>query len=380
MPALNDASLMPISFTSPPPRDTGYDVAIVGGGPAGATCAAFCAAGGLRTLLLEREIFPREKVCGDCLNPSAWPVLDRLGIADAVRAQPSSLLRSVEFVGTDGASIVHSLPETGHGEIGIRRSVLDAVLLATAKSRGVDVREDSAVERIERKGDGWTIESGTRTFLARTIVAADGRNSTIARMLGILPKPGRERVALQTHFRAPEDFGERVVMRFLPWGYCGLASVGDGLLNLCLVARPENLASLRAWAIDHFRLPAGQTWRSITPLSRSPVVPAQEGLLLVGDAARVVEPFTGEGIFYALASAELAARHLLAGDLQGYTRSHSRLYRGRLWVNQLARLACLHPRLAALLLRIARTWPGTLRWLTRKVVVGNAHDPSLSLR
>src|SRR6266446_8322993 len=59
---------MPIAFHSPPPRDSGYDVAVVGGGPAGATCAAFCASGGLRTLLIEREKFPREKVCGDCLN------------------------------------------------------------------------------------------------------------------------------------------------------------------------------------------------------------------------------------------------------------------------------------------------------------------------
>ena len=202
----------------------------------------------------------------------------------------------------------------------------------------------------------------------RTIVAADGRNSTVARLLGIMPKAGRDRVALQTHFRAPADFGERVVMRFLPWGYCGLAAIGDDLLNLCLVARPENLASLRTWAVGEFQLPADQTWRSITPLSRSAVVPSQKGLLIIGDAARVVEPFTGEGIFYALASGELAARHLLAGDLRGYARSHARLYRGRLWINQLARAACLHPRFAGLLLRIAHRWPGTLKWLTRKVV------------
>ena len=366
---------MQFSFTSPPPRDTGYDVTIVGGGPAGAAGAAFCAAGGLRTLLLEREKFPREKVCGDCLNPSAWPVLDRLGVADAVRALPCSPLRAVEFVGTDGISIAHPFPDGARGEIGIRRSVLDALLLATAKTRGVDVREGAAVERIARCGDGWTIESGGRSFISRTLVAADGRNSTVARLLGILPHEGRERVALQTHFRAPADFGERVVMRFLPWGYCGLAAIGDGLLNLCLVARPANLESLRAWAIEHFHLPPDQTWRSITPLSRRPMPPAQPGLLLVGDAARVVEPFTGEGIFYALASGELAARHLLAGDLRGYARAHARLYRGRLWINHLARGACLHPRFAALLLRTARRWPGTLKWLTRKVVAADEFTP-----
>jgi flavin-dependent dehydrogenase len=58
-----------------------FDVAIVGAGPAGATCAAHCAAAGLRTLLLERALFPREKVCGDCLNPACWPLLDRLHLS-----------------------------------------------------------------------------------------------------------------------------------------------------------------------------------------------------------------------------------------------------------------------------------------------------------
>src|SRR3954453_1685185 len=65
-----------------------FDVAIVGSGPAGATCATFCPRAGLRTLLLEREKFPREKVCGDCLNPSCTPVLERLGVAQRVRQLP----------------------------------------------------------------------------------------------------------------------------------------------------------------------------------------------------------------------------------------------------------------------------------------------------
>jgi flavin-dependent dehydrogenase len=302
-------------------------------------------------------------------------VLDRLGLADTVRALPGSLLREVEFVGADGISITHPLPAGTCGETGIARSALDALLLAEAKGRGVDVRESAPVERIARNGDGWTIEAGGRSFASRTLVAADGRNSTVARLLGLLPRAGRDRVALQTHLAAPAEFGERVIMRFLPWGYCGVAAIGGRRMNLCLVARPANLASLKEWAREHFRVPADHAWRSITPLSRRPVPAAQKGLLLAGDAARVVEPFTGEGIYYALASGELAARHLLAGDLRGYARAHARLYRGRLWVNQLARAACLHPPLAATLLRIARRWPGTLKWLTRKVVAPEKVTP-----
>lgn len=367
---------MSFTFASPPPRDSGYDVAVVGGGPGGASCAAFCAAGGLRTLLIERETFPREKVCGDCLNPSAWPVLERLGVADAVRALPSSPLREVEFADAGGRPIRCALPAGPRMELGVRRSHLDALLLDTARARGVHVCEGAPVERVSRDASGWRIAAGGRTFAAHALVAADGRNSTVARLLGILPVAGKDRVALQAHFPATPESEGRVSMRFLPWGYSGLAAVGEGLVNLCLVARPRDIAALKAWAVAHFGLPADQAWRTVTPLTRASVRTAQEGLLLVGDAARVVEPFTGEGIYYALATGDIAARHLLSGDLPGYAAAHARLYRGRLWLNRLARTACLHPRVASAILRIARRWPGVPGWLTRKVVSQSKHEES----
>ncbi len=359
---------MPASSTSPRPPGDGYEVAIVGGGPGGSVCAAVCAAGGLRTLLIEREVFPREKVCGDCLNPAAWPVLARLGIDDAVRALPSSPLRSVEFADAQGRSLRCDLPDGARAELGVRRSHLDALLLETAKARGARVCEGTAVERVVRDGAVWRITAGGRTFTARTLVAADGRNSTVARLLGILPDAAKDRVALQTHFPATPELGGRVVMQFLPWGYSGLAAVGDGLLNLCLVARPRDIGALKAWAVARFHLGADQSWRTVTPLSRAALRPAREGLLLVGDAARVVEPFTGEGIYYALATGELAATHVRSRDISGYAKSHAQLYRGRLWVNRLARAACLHPRFASALLSAARRWPRVLEWLTRKVI------------
>src|SRR5256885_4854913 len=87
------------------PAGSIVDVAIVGGGPAGSTCAAFCAAAGLRTLVLEREKFPREKVCGDCINPSCWPVLERLELAEQIRNWPHGLLNAVEFITIAGNKI-----------------------------------------------------------------------------------------------------------------------------------------------------------------------------------------------------------------------------------------------------------------------------------
>src|SRR5712692_10546552 len=112
------------------------DVAIVGGGPAGSTCAAFCAAAGLRTLLLEREKFPREKVCGDCLNPACWPVLDRLGLAGRVRNFPHGILDTVEFIAIGGQKVRVDLPLGEESEIAIKRSLFDNLLLTRARELG----------------------------------------------------------------------------------------------------------------------------------------------------------------------------------------------------------------------------------------------------
>ncbi len=342
-----------------------YDVAIVGAGPAGACCAATCAAAGLRTLLLERAVFPREKVCGDCINPACWPVLDRLGISDRLRALPHSVLKEVEFIGLNNVSVRVPLASSSTGEIAIKRSLLDQLLLQHAAELGAEVFQNHAVKKI---APGWMIEAGDQSFHARTLVAADGRNSSVARLLGLLPSSTRERIGLQTHLAAPKDFGDRVVLQFLKDGYCGLASVGEEQLNLCLVARPAQIEALKGWAAARFGLPPEQSWRTITPLARAPAFPLGSQLLLVGDAARVVEPFTGEGIYYALASGELAARHIISGDLASYPEAHRALYRGRLWINQLAKYAVTHPNAATALLRASRFAPGLMSYLTRKVV------------
>src|SRR3954467_11787796 len=118
------------------------DVAIVGGGPAGASCAFFCAQAGLRTVVLERETFPREKVCGDCINPACWPVLHRLGVAETVRTSVHSPLEAVEFIAIDGKSVRVALPSDAASEIAIKRSLFDNLLLQRARELGAEVREE----------------------------------------------------------------------------------------------------------------------------------------------------------------------------------------------------------------------------------------------
>lgn len=378
-----------------------FDVAIVGGGPAGSSCAAFCALAGLRTLVIEREKFPREKVCGDCLNPSCWAVLEQLGVAQRVRDLPHSKLDSVEFIAIDGHKVVVDLP-TGHNcEVSVKRSLFDDLLLKRARDVGADVREGTTVTALANnngekicshgpvtrpdldtpQGRGyncaWNIETdGGETFVARILIGADGRNSTVARLRNLLPRPARERVALQAHIPQPRNFGRRIILQFLPEGYSGQAPVNETQLNLCLVGTPPTISRLRKWAERHFEITPDQPWRTITPLTRSPVPCAHENLLFIGDAARVVEPFTGEGIYYALRSGELAAdaiTKIVRGKdrqsaLREFTRASAQIYRGRLWINRLARSAVVWPRVGSFFVHTARIDRSILKFLTAKIV------------
>lgn len=327
--------------------------------------------------MVEREKFPREKVCGDCVNPAAWPVLERLGAAERIRALSHGKLRSVDFIAIGGRRVSVELPRDA--EIAVKRSLFDQLLLSRAVDLGAVVRESATLTAITPPAEPsgtWRLTFCEQTVEARVVVAADGRNSTVARLLGLLPAIAKERVALQTHIPLPSGFGERVVLQFLPQGYSGQAPVGDGQLNLCLIGKAVDIAALRSWAERTFGVPHDHVWRTITPLRRAALPPAGRRLFLVGDAARVVEPFTGEGISYALRSGELAASAIAAliasGDEAGATRSymaaHARLYRGRLWVNRIARAAVLSPRLTSSLLRAGALPIPVLRALTAKIV------------
>jgi flavin-dependent dehydrogenase len=155
--------------------------------------------------------------------------------------------------------------------------------------------------------------------------------------------------------------------------------VNEDELNLCLVGTPPTISSLRKWAVRNFEIKPAQPWRTITPLTRAPVLSIHENLFFIGDAARVVEPFTGEGIYYALRSGELSAiaieKIVRSQDRQSplheFARGLAEMYRRRLWINRLARGAVLSPHFASQLLRAAPFSLAILRSLTGKIVRPN---------
>ncbi|MBV8586640.1 MAG: NAD(P)/FAD-dependent oxidoreductase [Verrucomicrobia bacterium] len=356
-----------------------YDVVIVGAGPAGAAAAAVAASHGLQAILIDRVQFPRDKVCGDCLNPGCWRIFDRLGVSAAVTALPHERMRFVEFVNLRGRALRLGLPQTGHGEIAVRRKILDDLLLHRAEAAGVTLLLGAPVKRIE---PGWRIFAGNQVVEGKTLFAADGRNSTVARLLGDAPPIRTDRISFQTLFE--RDWEPHIGLELAPFGYFGRCTVGSGLVDLCLVCRAPDADAAKRYVSNRFGLAGNPKWSSIAPLARKPIRSRRPDMLYIGDAARIVEPFTGEGVFYALQSGALAADCLAEAERSGnvllawYEKKHRSMYRGRAWVNELAKLAILHPYSASWLSELLFAWDWPLEHLKNRVVA--ASERTIRLR
>jgi len=360
-----------------------FDVIVVGGGPAGATAAAACAQQGLQVALFEHARFPRHKVCGDVINPNCWPILERLGVARKIQGLPQQSIDAACFTTTGRHALTVPLPRP---TVAIRRSLLDAALLDYARACGVQVIEGETVHDVlanQRVGTGHGVY-GAR----KAIIGADGRHSVVARKAG-LASSRRERhqhVALQSHFRAPATLDYRVQLHLFRGGYCGLVRVDAERANLCIVAGPwvaryqrdcEALFAHTVWQNPHFR-EGGVTpeplesLRSAHPLQAPANRAAGHGVCLAGDALRVMEPFTGQGIFFALRTGEMAAEAVghESGREERYTAAVAELYRQRGRTNDCLRHAMYRERAARIVLPLLRHTPRLAYWLADNVLGG----------
>ena len=312
------------------------DAVIVGAGPAGAATAILLAKQGLSVVLLDRARFPRNKICGEYLSPEGSRILDRLGVLATVEARGARPLRGMRIRAPDGTVLVGDYPARGSWRgyrphaLAVRRHALDLALVERAREAGVAVREGVRVVDLFREGTrvaGVVAEpvgsSGAERLPGRLVVAADGRASVVVERLG-LRRPHRwlRRLALVADVEGAGGDPERGEIVLAPPAYSILNPVGPGVGNLSLVIPLEEGRRQKADLAGYFdgvtrALPGlGDRLRdarrvgpvrALGPLAYQVVPPRDDGVLLVGDAAGFLDPFTGEGIYAALRSAELAA-------------------------------------------------------------------------
>jgi geranylgeranyl reductase family protein len=321
---------------------TQYDVAIVGAGPGGATCAWYLAQAGVRVALLDRHIFPRDKICGDAICSRAQLHLSRMGalqqIMDNDEGHPAAIGGMVSPGGV--IAIGNSVGHIGSSPvIAIRRIHLDHRIVQAAQAAGAQLIErfDVAEATLDRAAGLWTIRSSNgSTLQARALVAADGANARLARRLGVVkdgPAAICSRAYIESDTSAFAFDGVAFYRRDLLPGYCAVFRESRGQLNFCLYIIPGGECGVQDLRRMHEHVLREDAFvsRAVGPRA---VIGAMKGaplrlggvarsvddhLIVLGDAAGQIDPLTGEGIQYAMDAAEIAADTLIAclanGDL-----------------------------------------------------------------
>ena len=356
-----------------------YDVAVVGAGPAGCSTAITLAQRGLQVALIDRAVFPRDKVCGDFLNPINWPVLQELNVAEDLLSLPHTRVSKFRMTVANGAEATSVFPGQGERQfgLGLRRIHLDHLLVQRAKRAGVSVYEGARLTAVQKQSRGWCLDmnlGGDRDSIRpKLIVGADGRNSWVARQLGLAAGSPKRSAALGFAIQLQNVPGVRgsVEIHQFPGGYAGLVRVDDDTVNLgfaisrSLLGRSICFETLRENYLRHNQrldelLSVGEpksNLQSAWPVYFPPRRCFGDGFLLAGDAARVTEPVTGEGIYLALRSGQLAATTIAAAIEEGnvssarlaaYDRACRAEFGARLRLNSLIRNFVYRPRLLSL--------------------------------
>ena len=318
------------------------EVAVVGGGLAGAAVATALARAGRDVVVIERQPVWRWRACGVFSSPASVVELARLGL-------DAGTIRRV------GRSIPAMRVETPGGTT--------FRLTYGGEAERADVRRGTTVVSLDLPRSAGTREpttlgiEGGRRIQARVVVGSDGIRSVVARAAGVARRARLPpRIGLTYHLKGDDDSAHDARMVVIPGGYCGIAPVPGGLVNVGIVledrVRLRQLESDGAAAVTESvvaalpPLPDGgfEPWRTGSrvepvagawPLGHRVSRRAGDGWLLVGDAAGFLDPFTGEGIHRALVSARLAAAaiggHLAgrSGALPAYERAMSNRFSGK---------------------------------------------------
>jgi menaquinone-9 beta-reductase len=391
---------------------TEFDAVVVGAGPAGSAVAIQLARAGWSVALVERQRFPRRKVCGECIAASNLPVLEMLGIADAFEAAAGPALRQVALLRGDNA-VVADLPAYDHDRYpwgrALGRETLDTLLLEQARAAGAVVFQPCALQAIVSSAAAWhcevrSLETAMLLRLRATVIV-DAHGSwedlPVDRPKRRQARSAADLFAFKANFSASALPEGRISVLALNGGYGGMVVADGGMTTLACCIRRDRLSELRGDAPGVRASDAVEAWlrreclgvrqalRGAVrdgpwlvsgPLATGVRMDDRDGIFKVGNAAGEAHPILGEGMSMALQSAALLCSHLLghggaAVAPDGESQAELQRAYGVAWRREFAprlRLAAtfshlaMRRRSAAALMKLLQMWPGLLtqgaRW------------------
>ena len=312
-----------------------HDVVIIGGSLAGAACARELQRMGIDAIALERDRFPRRKVCGGFLSAGGVDCLDQLGVLDDVRSAGAVDVKSAK-VRVDSVEVEIPFERPG---LGISRSALDEIV-----ARGGHVRQSCSISQVKRTGNGFLIAGPGLQLTSSVVVDAAGKLSRFTRRNAV------EEFGIQYteagSSRSTLDFA------FFEDGYGGSVSIEGGYSNYCYLIKKDKLAGY----LNRFDC-------IVTGPLAYDKVPGE--FIAIGDAAGMVDPFCGEGMRHALDTGMLAARVVARGLRSGANYDEMRreyeFERRRRWSRKRAvgatiRRILAHQTMFSTALRLIPTW------------------------
>ena len=412
-----------------PPK---FDAVIIGAGPAGTTVAIQLARAGWSVALIEKQCFPRRKVCGECVAASNLPLLHDLGIGAAFDASAGPALRRVMLLHGDSVASA-SLPAAEHERFpwgrALGRETLDGLLLEQARAAGAVVFQPCTVQSILGTPGAWQCDvrsidcSVTLCLRATVLIDAHGSWEDLPsqRPKRRLARGAGDLFAFKANFTGASLAEGAISVLALAGGYGGMVLADGGTTTIACCVRRDRLGDLRraapgqsagdvvqAWLqrecagvqnVLHGALRDGP-WLSSGPLATGVRINGHDRIFRVGNAAGEAHPILGEGMSMALQSAALLSAHLLGTESayrhnrasgsthpasvpdavkqvelqRRYASAWRKEFAPRLRVAAAFAHLAMRPYAAAMLMKVVQAWPGLLthgaRWGGKVRLVG----------
>ncbi|MCK5243406.1 geranylgeranyl reductase family protein [bacterium] len=297
-------------------------IIIIGAGPAGTSAAYHLTQAGIDVLLLDKESFPRDKICGDCLSPSSMQELEKIGLRDEVTAKSNEIDGCILYAPNKSYFTVDNCKARPHL---MMRETLDNMLLKKACEKGADFLENTRIICLEKKPDRIILKDDSgESYSCKLAIIATGSNSSLPIRLGLLKLPSADAIACRAYVADINFSSDKILLSYakdlLP-GYGWVFPLGKGKANVGIgyfFSKGNNPNPRKIWkTFAKFLEKEGIFGKNTKPVSEVKTALMRMGLrgnrlfaeriLLAGDSASAINPLSGEGIYYALQTGRFAA-------------------------------------------------------------------------